>query len=48
MYDYVDVNYEIVSCNPLVVKVITDEEELTITAYPVVLRVMKLDNEYSV
>jgi hypothetical protein len=47
MYDYVDVDYEVVSWNPLVMRVITDEEELTVTGYPVILRVMKINNKYS-
>ncbi|KUO82321.1 MAG: hypothetical protein L7H08_09090 [Vulcanisaeta sp.] len=48
MHDYVDVDYEVVSWNPLVMRVITDEEELTVTGYPVILRVMKVNNKYSV
>jgi hypothetical protein len=48
MHDYVDVDYEVVSWNPLVMRVVTDDEELTIIGYPVILKVMKVNNKYSV
>jgi hypothetical protein len=46
MHDYVDADYEVVSWNPLVMRVITDEEELTVIGYPAILRVMKVNNKY--
>ncbi|GAB6945357.1 hypothetical protein [Vulcanisaeta sp. JCM 14467] len=48
MYDYVDLDFEIISMKPMVIKAVADDEELTITALPVVLKVLKYGNNYSI
>ncbi|BDR91662.1 hypothetical protein [Vulcanisaeta souniana] len=37
MYNYLDLDFEITSMKPMVIKALVDDEELTITALPVVL-----------
>lgn len=48
MYDYADEDFEVIELKPLKIKVITDDEELLIIGYPVLLRVLRLDNNYSI
>ncbi|ADN50932.1 hypothetical protein [Vulcanisaeta distributa] len=48
MYNYLDLDFEITSMKPMVIKALVDDEELTITALPVVLKVLKYENNYSI
>lgn len=48
MYNYLDLDFEIVSIKPMVIRALVDDEELTITATPVVLKVLKYENNYSI
>ncbi len=48
MYNYLDLDFEIISIKPMVIKALVDDEELTITALPVVFKVLKYENNYSI
>ncbi len=48
MYDYVDLDFEIVSMRPMIIKALVDDEEVIITALPIVLKVLKYGNNYSI
>ncbi|ABW01127.1 hypothetical protein [Caldivirga maquilingensis] len=48
MYNYLDLDFEIISIKPIVIKALVNDEELIIKAYPVVFKVLKYEDKYSI
>ncbi|MGC9227708.1 hypothetical protein [Caldivirga sp.] len=48
IYNYQDLDFEVISVKPMVIKALVEDEELIINVYPMVTKVLKYGKDYSI